>query len=235
MVLVSDTYCGDPQPDPQPEQDLSERKPRTNLLLAATIEAGTCKTAVRIRNLSESGALLEGPAFPNVNEKLILRRLSYEVEATVVWRSHSRCGVRFDAGLSVADWSSGTWSGPANSRGQARVDTIQAAVRANIPAASPRIRADADPEELNENLDARFAEELEHVRRLLVKMGNELTEEPIMVQRHSAALQGFDLACQILGHLADVMTAQDRGAAVGAIGMDDLRARLRRKPVFKKG
>ena len=230
---MSDNSCGDSPLDTHQEQVPGERAPRTNLLLAATIEAGKLQAAVRIRNLSESGALLEGGAFPLVGEKLILRRMELEIGATMVWRTASRCGVRFEGHISVGEWVSGTTSGAASSRAQARVDNIQAAVRMGSPP-GPMVRPTVSPEDLANSLDGRIAEELAHVRRLLEKMGEELTGEPVIVQRHPKALQGFDLACQTLGHLATILAAEDRGAAVAAVGMDDLRARLLRKTLFKK-
>lgn len=190
------------------------------------------KTAVRIRNLSGSGALLEGPAFPIVGEKLTLRRSDIEIGATVVWRAGSRCGVKFDGTTSVADWVSGKSSGGGPSPNQALVDNIQAAIRSGSPVTATG-RSIADPEFVKSNLDGRLAEELALVIRLLENMGDKLTDEPIIVQRHPKTLQDFDLACQILGHLAAVLTAEDRCAAVDAIGMEDLRARLLRKPIFK--
>jgi hypothetical protein len=233
-ILLSDTPCGDPPPDPPHEQSAGERAPRTNLLLAATIEAGQLQAAVRIRNLSESGALLEGAAFPNIGAKLTLRRMDLEIGATVVWRTAARCGVKFDGQAVVAEWVSGRIGAPASTRAQARVDNIQAAVRAGLAPAAPRARSTMSSEELQHCLDSRIAEELAHVRRLLEKMGEELSNEPVMVQRHSKTLQGFDLACQTLGHLAAILAAEDRDAALEAVGMDDLRARLLRKTLFKK-
>lgn len=230
---MSDTSCGDPPPDPNEEQGLGERAPRTNLLLAAMIEVGKRQASVRIRNLSESGALLEGGGFPDVDEKLVLRRMDLEIGAVVVWRTAARCGVKFEGWISVGDWVSGKVGGAVSSGGQARVDGIQAAVRAGLSAPVPIVRP-MPPEELKDSLDGRIAEELAHVRRLLEGLGEELTSEPIMVQRHFKALQGFDLACQTLGHLAAILGAEDRGAAVDAVGMADLRARLLRRTLFKK-
>ena len=233
MAFVSNAPLGDLPPEPADERSHCERSPRTNLLLAATIEAGELKGPVRIRNLSESGAMLEGAVFPDVGEKLTLRRLDLEIGATVVWRAQSRCGVKFDGKASVQEWVSGTAAGSAVRRDQARVDNIQAAVRAGLPIAGQNDRPMADAGELNRNLEARIAEELAHVARLLDHMGDALTDDPVIVQRHSKTLQGFDMASQILGHLATILTAADRGVAVDAIGMEDLRARLLRKTIFK--
>jgi hypothetical protein len=224
------SYLSDGEPaSPLPEGH-SERAPRTNLLLSATIETATLKAPVRIRNLSEGGALLEGAAFPDVGGVLTLRRLEIAIDAAVVWRSASRCGIQFKGKAAVADWVSGTQSRSSHDIDQARVDSIQAAVRAGRPV--PTTEGTAAPV-VNADLDRRIAEELSYVKRLLEIVGDELTDAPIVVQRYSRSLQSFDLACQILGHLSTILTASNRGAAVQAVGMDDLRARLLRKPLFK--
>lgn len=210
----------------------SERPPRTNLFLSATIEAGTLKTPVRIRNLSEGGAMLEGAAFPHVGEELLLRRLEIQMVATVVWHTGSRCGVQFRGRAAVSDWVSGSRSASSHDRDQARVDEIQAAVRAGQPLSTTPVPS-TFAARVDEGLDQRIAEELSYVKRLLENVGDELTDAPIVVQRYSRSLQSFDLACQILGHLSTILTASNRTAAVDAVGMDDLRARLQRKPLFR--
>lgn len=224
---MSDPVDGEPA-SALPERQ-SERAPRTNLLLSAAIETATVKAPVRIRNLSEGGALLEGAAFPDVGGVLTLRRLEIAIDATVVWRSASRCGIQFKGKATVADWVSGTQSRSSHDIDQARVDSIQAAVRAGRPTPPPERAAPA----VDADLDRRIAEEISYVKRLLEIVGDELTDAPIVVQRYSRSLQSFDLACQILGHLSTVLTASNRAAAVDAVGMEDLRARLLRKPLFK--
>ncbi len=227
---MTDPVGGEPV-NPLP-QGHSERAPRTNLLLSATIETATLKAPVRIRNLSEGGALLEGGAFPDVGGVLTLRRLEIAIDATVVWRAASRCGVQFKGKAAVADWVSGTQSRSSPDISQARVDSIQAAIRAGRPIPTSE-DGSAAPPIVDADLDRRIAEEISYVKRLLEIVGNELTDAPIVVQRYSRSLQSFDLACQILGHLSTVLTASNRSAAVQAVGMEDLRARLLRKPLFK--
>ena len=81
-------------------------------------------------------------------------------------------------------------------------------------------------------LNTRIAEELAYVKRLLDGVGDQLTEDPIMLQRHAQALQNFDAACQILGHLSVVLGSEDAAVAAESIPMEDLRTRLVRKALF---
>jgi len=198
---------------------------RSKLLLAATIEAAGMKSPVRIRDLSEGGALLEGPAFPLVGTVFTLTRLAVQIEAKVVWHKPPKCGVEFQGQISIPEWISGK-PGPANF-GQARVDAVQAAVRAGTLMPSVASADDA-PVDLD-GLEERIGTELTRIRGLLEAISSELSNDHDVVQRHSAVLQNFDLASQILGHLGAVLSADDRLTVIKAIGMAELRARLLHK------
>ena len=106
---------------------LVSRASRKNLL-TASIEAGALKAPVRIRNLSETGAMIDGAALPDIGTVLTLRRLEV-VRAVVVWSATGRCGIRFDGVAAVEDWVAGVRQARPAERSQARVDAIQAAVR----------------------------------------------------------------------------------------------------------
>jgi hypothetical protein len=200
------------------------RAPRTNLLLAATVRTDFGGAPVRIRNLSEGGAMVEGAALPAVGERLTLSRAQLAVGATVAWRTGDRCGVRFDRTVSVVQWAAGLKL----PTGQAEVDAMQAAVRSGAaPTPSP-----APDAVVREEVEQRIAEEIGLVARLIETMGDELADEPVVVHRHPGTLQNFDLAVQTLRHLGRILAAEDRAGAIATIGMDDLRARLSRQRNF---
>ena len=201
---------------------------RASLLLAGSIEAGRLNAPVRIRNLSETGAALEGELLPAAGTAIILRRLDLAVSGVVIWTSDERCGVHFDSPTCVGDWVTGHRGTSEPLADQTRVDLIQATARTGsgspgAAAASPTLGA--APE-----LDTRIAEEIGLVRALLEQLGDELTDEPVLIARHATALQSFDRANQILAHVANVLRAKDRSAAIAEIGMEELRARLLGKP-----
>lgn len=206
--------------------DENPRAPRKNLLLSATIEAGRLRAPVRIRNLSETGAMIDGAVLPEVGTALLLRRLEVEIGATAVWRSDGRCGITFDGTVSVDEWISGVRQSfrPASS-GQPRVDGIQAAIRSGTSLPVEDAPASDDPID-PEGLERRIAEELAYVCRLLGAVGEELADDPIILQRRGRALQNFDAACQILAHLGAIVASGDRAAAVDAVTLEELRTRL---------
>ncbi|MBB5709783.1 PilZ domain-containing protein [Sphingomonas xinjiangensis] len=205
------------------------RAPRKNLMLAATIQAGTLQATVRIRNLSQSGAMLDGVALPNIGTKLVLRRAVIEMPATVVWQAGGRCGIQFEAtSISVDEWVAGLLTPSFNGyKGQQRVDAIQHAVRsgAALPA-EPEAATPAGPD--RDVLDARVAEEILYVQRLLDSLGENLVEDPILLQRHARALQNLDRASQVLEQIGAVLKAPDRVSAASQVKMEDLRSRLLR-------
>jgi hypothetical protein len=76
------------------------------------------------------------------------------------------------------------------------------------------------------DLDLRLAGELDHARDMLVSMGDELALNQDVVAEHGLALQAVDIVGQMLGHIANVVRAEDRAAAVERIGMCELKAKL---------
>lgn len=221
-------------PSDDPEASLAageqhERLPRKNLLLGATIEAGALSAPVRIRNLSETGALIDGAALPEVGTKLVLRRLEIEIGATVMWRAVGRCGIRFAGNVSVDDWVTGKRR-PSQlfEQSQAGVDARQAAVRSGATlAADDGAAATILPD--TDLLETRIAEELAYVRRVLDSAGDALSDDAIVLQRHSGALQQIDVACQVLAELGTILGSGNRVTAAAAVSMHDLRSRLLRK------
>ena len=75
-------------------------------------------------------------------------------------------------------------------------------------------------------LDQLLAAELDHAPDLLVMMGDELAMSPDIVAEHGMALQAVDIVGQMIGHIANVVRAADRGEAIERIGMCDLKAKL---------
>ncbi|MDB5706794.1 MAG: PilZ protein [Sphingomonas bacterium] len=110
---------------------------------------------------------------------------------------------------------------------QARRDGVRASLFKPRPAASIPLAGAEDP------LSRRLSEELGYVRRLLDAIGDRLVADPIVLQKHADILQSFDVVGQMIGHVADVVAAADRAAAVERIGMQDLRSRLKRGALYE--
>lgn len=88
--------------------DESRCQQRTHLFVAATLyfEGGT--SPVHIRNISPTGALIEGLVLPEQGATATLKRGSLQAAVRIVWKAEHRAGVSFSSTAHVADWMSRT-------------------------------------------------------------------------------------------------------------------------------
>jgi hypothetical protein len=77
----------------------NRRSRRSPVLLAASITVGGMEVPVRLRNLSEQGALIEGDRLPGEGAETIFRRKELELRARAVWVEGRYAGVAFDTPL----------------------------------------------------------------------------------------------------------------------------------------
>ena len=206
------------------QQDRIARSgPRAQLFLSATIQFDRVTAAVRLRDLSVSGARIEGSALPQIGKTAHISRGSLQTIGTIVWRAGKAGGVRFDEPLELDEWL------PAQAaRDQQIVDDMIEDVRSGDPQLPPDVPEWAIDERPRDLLPIRLAEELAYVSRLLERLGEELCVDPLLVMRHADKLQTLDIATQILGHVGALLVAERPEQAIGAIGMTDLRKRLQR-------
>lgn len=74
---------------------LQQRSRRANVLLAATIEVSGASIAVKLRNLSEQGALIQGERLPVEGSEVLFRRNDLGVAGRVAWVDGQYAGVAF--------------------------------------------------------------------------------------------------------------------------------------------
>lgn len=67
--------------------------------MAASIEASGHKMAVKLRNLSSDGALVEGDDLPAIDSTVIFRKKELTLAGRVAWVTDGRAGIAFDAKL----------------------------------------------------------------------------------------------------------------------------------------
>lgn len=217
--------------------DHHERAPRKNLFLAGAIESSQLRAQVRIRNMSENGAMLEGAALPAAGSSLILKRGELEIGGTVAWSNAGRCGIRLDGMVYLDEWVAGKRLPPKGAAlcGQSRVDSIQAAIRLGQPREALE---DSEPPAgavaplSKEDLHHRIGREIAAVQRILVGNVDSFSDDPLMLARYGSQLQALQNASELLDHLARVLLAPDAEAAVGNISLHALRSRLLGKPLF---
>jgi hypothetical protein len=77
----------------------NRRSRRSPVLLAATVEVGGKPLAVKLRNLSEQGALIEGEQLPVEGASTFFERNELRLKSRVVWVQDRYAGVAFEQPL----------------------------------------------------------------------------------------------------------------------------------------
>lgn len=77
----------------------NRRSRRSPVLLAAAVEVAGEQVAVKLRNLSEEGALIEGETLPPEGSVTFFERNELRVSGRVVWVHGRYAGIAFDEPL----------------------------------------------------------------------------------------------------------------------------------------
>jgi hypothetical protein len=77
----------------------NRRSRRSPVLLTATVYVGGVPVDVKLRNLSEQGALIEGNRLPREGSETIFERKDLRLKGRVVWVEGKYAGVAFDIPL----------------------------------------------------------------------------------------------------------------------------------------
>jgi len=77
----------------------NRRSRRSPVLLAATIEVCGAPLAVKLRNLSEEGALIEGAPLPAEGSATVFERKDMRLTGRIVWVEGNYAGIAFDTPL----------------------------------------------------------------------------------------------------------------------------------------
>ena len=77
----------------------NRRSRRSPVLLTATIYVGGLPVSVKLRNLSEEGALIESDRLPDEGTETVFERKETRLNGRVVWVQGQYAGVAFDTPL----------------------------------------------------------------------------------------------------------------------------------------
>jgi hypothetical protein len=164
---------------------------RASLYLAAALYCDGRSSAVRIRNMSARGALVDCDPIPDPGVLVQLVRGGLIVHALVVWSADGRCGLKFSGSVDVQQWR----APPANLE-QQRVDEVVRLVKAGaVPLPVPPLAYPA-PEEIPST--GRIADDLRRVAELLDQLGETLAGDAEIVEHYGADLQKLDIATQVI-------------------------------------
>jgi hypothetical protein len=81
----------------------NRRSRRSPVLLTATVDVDGAAQPVKLRNLSEQGALIEGEAVPAEGSRTVFRRNDLKLQSEVVWVHGKYAGIAFDEPLERTD------------------------------------------------------------------------------------------------------------------------------------
>jgi hypothetical protein len=182
------------------------RDERTHMFVVATLTAGGTSAAVRVRNLSPSGALVEAAQLPAAGASVVLRRGALEAIGNVAWCGGGRAGLSFTAPVTVASWLP-----TKQSARQAHVDRIAFGMKhaAQPPAAMPAIAEPVFMSAATALADlGRLGAELDH-------LGELLAQDMAVVASHPE-IQLFDSAGQRIAKIVDALRAHFAEAGSGA-------------------
>lgn len=197
---------------------------RSRVMLAATIITPDRSVDVRIRNLSRTGALIEGDIVLEAGTGIELLRGHNAVRAEVAWARPGRCGVKFASSVVIEDWV-GSAGRPLSSAAPAA--PAAAAPDRGEPPPSWLV-VESGPQETGDRLSARLAEEIAYIGRVVEAVGVDISANPAIVHRHAVSLQNCRNAASLLDDIARVLRADDRVQAAQGIRSAELRARLLR-------
>lgn len=195
------------------------------MILSAVVQSSRGTAAATIRNLSSSGAMVEVSSHLSPGDEIVLRRGALEARGVVAWCFSGRAGISLRDTIVVSAWA----ARPKGACSQVQVDQVVASARATLGTAGPD-KVSSSKKDLDQDvLNARLAEEILLIARIIEQLGDEFAEEPLFVARHGQSLQQVDVAVQVLGHIARIIKAEDPNAAISEIGMQELVGRLYRK------
>ena len=182
-----------PIPFPGPDGRCLARK---SMFVAAVLQAGEQSLGVKIRNLSPTGALLEGAVMPPPDSRIALVRGPLHATGRVAWAEGGRCGIAFDGHVEVDSWLSG--KAPSH---QALVDAMIEEVKRDLDALADIETALIEPESGIGRGGIAEAAELDQIIASLAALGERLTDDPLVVAGHMVELQAIDEAQQRLAAL----------------------------------
>lgn len=176
---------------------------RVSIYLAATLFGDGSSSPVKIRNMSATGALVEGAVVPDVGAAVRLVRGRLIASGIVTWAAENRFGLKFSRRIDVQQWR----ANPANSE-QQRVDEIVRLVKAGaVPLPVPPLAQTSLPDEVP-NAATDLSQELRCALELLDNLGCILASDSALVMRHGPALQNLDIAMQVIAAVEAIIAGR---------------------------
>jgi hypothetical protein len=173
---------------------LVPRDPRSNAMLSAVLHYGDKRFDVFIRDVSSTGAMVEGKVLPPRDAELVLVRGDIQVGGLVIWQIGHRAGIKFDGRVLVADMMRRVTNTASH---QARIDSIQRSLRMGGAEGASLAMAAAQPVERRERARD-LSVEFGYAVRIVEALGDELTGDAYILSRYGTTLQKLDELAQLI-------------------------------------
>jgi len=190
MLRLRERRTATPAPVADPETHLS-----------AVLYAEGVPATVIIRDLSPTGAMIEGAALPEPGAIFQLVRGTLIVHGLVVWTGTRRCGLQFSGTVDVAQWRHYTTHVE-----QQRVDEIVRVMKAGAVPLPVAPRGELSGSDDRATSRQELPEDLWRVAGLLDQLSDSLAADPLVIERHGTALQNLDIAAQVIHAVREVVT-----------------------------
>lgn len=179
---------------PQPPAQCERREPRTNLFVLATLVASGTANRIKVRNISASGALVEGAVLPRPGAAITLSRGDAALTGRVMWCAGGKAGLQFDGRAVVAQWL------PSTNGAQREVDRSTALAQAEraagiLPASAPAPLPST----------ALTAIDLVAMANALDHLADEMAGDRDVIAKYLGQLQILDVAAQALRKCGQAM------------------------------
>lgn len=171
---------------------IDRRAGRTHLFLVASVTCGRASVAVRVRNLSASGALIEAASLPPVGSLIALCRGELEAFGTIVWAEFGKAGLTFTDLVDVS-----AWLPVKEAKRQVKIDPIAVEVQQASPLLERALSMEA------------IVAELGAIQAQLGRLDARFSLDPVLLAKHPEA-QSLQVAGQLI---ATIIAALQDGAA----------------------
>ena len=164
------------------DQD-SRESLRSNVFLAAVLASAGGSAPVRVRNISNRGALIDGDLLPKEGSEVELHRGRLTARGEIAWLAGGQCGLRFDEEIAVREWVQAV-----GHVGQDQVDRAIAALRHShrgkvIHAkSSEQTPPQMDLPTIANEIDS-ICERLVNSPKLFIELGEELVKLEALTQQ----------------------------------------------------
>jgi len=172
---------------------------RTHVFVLATLSCAAGSAPIYVRNMSPTGALIEGSTIFPAGTPVDLRRGSLRASGRIVWADGRRAGITFNSAVHVADWMSHR-----SNTHQHRVDDSVRAVKFGT---AIRLSAELEPA-VPQKISV--PEELEKLRTELSELENTLAGNPALVAA-CPQIQFLDIALQRIEKILTELAGKEDG------------------------